>query len=201
MAQLRVAEGAALDTSTDEVSDSLAAQASSTESGVDWSFAMRCAAGVALLAGGLQAAATKWTALNGVESLWVLAAPALAVVLYQRGRPRTAMRGGLGARLGTMTGVLVSAAVVFAVAASGFLLRYKFHSLVADGELTAVLEQAIDHARAQGTVTPAMEALWKQPEFRAWFLILETGMMSLLTVGFSAAAGAVAGSALARKRA
>ncbi|ADV81117.1 hypothetical protein [Terriglobus saanensis] len=199
MAQLRVAEGAAQSGPANEESVVAEAKASGKDLGVDWSFALRCAVAVAVVAGGLQAATTKFPVLNGAETLWVLAAPAVAVTIYRRGRSGTAMRAGLGARVGAMTGILVSAAVVFAIAASGFLLRYKFHSLAADSELTAVLEQAIDHARAQGTVTPPMEALWKQPEFRAWFLILETGMMSLLTVGFSAAAGALAGSALTRK--
>ncbi len=199
MAQLRVAEGAAQSAATEESSASAEALTSGTDSGVDWAFVLRCAAAVAILAGVLQAVATKFPVLNGAETLWVLAAPAVAVTIYRRGRPTRAMRASLGARVGAMTGILVSAAVVFAIALSGFLLRYQFHSLAADSELTAVLEQAIDHARSQGSVTPAMEALWKQPEFRAWFLILETGMMSLLTIGFSAAAGAMAGSTLARR--
>jgi len=204
MVQLRIAEGATSEEhSAEHTADpprNDAGKLVPQDSPVDWAFALWCAALAAGVAGLLQALSVKLPAMSAAQTMWVLVAPAVVIVLYQRGRPKTAMQARVGARLGAMTGVLLASIVVFVVAMSGFLMRYHYHSMAADAELTAVLEQAIDHARTQGSVTPAMEAVWKSAEFRAWFLTLETVMMSLLTIGFSAAAGAAVGALLAPKQ-
>jgi hypothetical protein len=197
MPQLRVGDGVietAADSKTERPKESI------SSSGVDWRFALRCATAVALLGGIIQLTAAKFSAAGAVESLWVMTAGAIALVLYHRGRPLREMGAKAGARIGAATGILLAGTVTLAVAATGFVLRYKFNSMSADAELTSVLQQGIDHVRAQQSVPPWVEAMWKSQEFRAWFLILGSTANAMFIVGLCTVVGAVSALVLSPKR-
>ena len=132
---------------------------------------------------------------GGPLGLGMLAAGALAVLLYQRRVPGRTLTRGLGARLGALAGLV--GFVFFAGASSLEILVFK-----SDNELRSSLFSAIDQAVARSTDPQAREMVerFKSPEGLAIILVLALLVVGIASVGCASLGGALGAWFVQRRR-
>ncbi len=175
---------------------------SDASSEVDWPLALRICA-IAALIGLLPCALLPGAAVSGgagVPGLFLLPLLTISVAaVYLRRRPQRLMTAGLGARMGCVVALLLTAGLTVSSAAAGFVLRYRYHSHVVEQNLNVLMQTSEAQVRAgnPGTAAEPLLLLMRTPEWHAgMFLLLESFMaLLLLTAGvtFGALAGAMLG--------
>jgi hypothetical protein len=114
----------------------------STLGRVRWRPVLRIVAGITLGIGVIAGVAIVVPPLNAAASLLTLFGPLLAIGLYQRTVPGAPMSGGVGARIGWVLGLLLSAMTVAVEAGSTLVARYGLHQgAQMDQEMNAALQQ------------------------------------------------------------
>ena len=181
-----VAEDNEASSTTAGVSVNIHAGAADSGTGVSWKMAIRIAAlvgtGVGILSALLAAGSVLWVAVGAV----------VAIGIYHRRRPLTAMGPRVGARLGALLG-LIAATVAFA--ANSVLLvvqRYGMHQgNEIDTQLTSIVKQAAARATTMDPQAPVatFTNFWLSAEGRIGLILLTMAFLSALIVLFAIAGG------------
>jgi hypothetical protein len=159
---------------------------------VVWKTAIRCAAGVAAVAGVLTVAAVRVDVLSPVCTVWVMFASLITVSFYRKQQPAAWIDVSVGARIGLLVGVCL--AVGISVALSGWWLveRFGLHAMGGfDAAMAGVVQQGIQ--RSPTPMQPDQLGLMKSPEVRAGLVLATFAMVSVCLLLMSALGGAFAG--------
>ncbi|MGB8477394.1 MAG: hypothetical protein WCE63_00955 [Acidobacteriaceae bacterium] len=168
------------------VSANLQAGAAGSGTSVSWKMAIRVAALVGTGVGILSALLTVGSVL------WVAVGAVVAIGIYHRRRPLTALGPRVGARVGALLG-LIAATVAFA--ANSVLLvvqRYGLHQgNQIDSQLTAIVKQAAARAATMDPQAPvtSFTNFWLSAEGRIGLILLTMAFLSALIVLFAIAGG------------
>jgi ribosomal protein L40E len=168
------------------ISLNLQAGAAAGGSSVSWKMAIRIAALVGTAVGILSAM------LAAGSVLWVAVGAVVAMGIYHRRWPSTALGPRVGARVGALLG-LIAASVAFA--ANSVLLvvqRYGLHQgNEIDTQLTAIVKQAAARAATMDPQAPvaAFTNFWLSAEGRIGLILLTMAFLSALIILFAIAGG------------
>lgn len=171
---------------TSDVGINIHAGDSGIGTAVSWKMAIRIAALVGTAVGILSAL------LAAGSVLWVAVGAVLAIGIYHRRRPLTALGPRVGARLGALLG-LIAATVAFA--ANSVLLvvqRYGMHQgNEIDTQLTSIVKQAAARATNMDPQAPVatFTNFWLSAEGRIGLILLTMAFLSVLIVLFAIAGG------------
>lgn len=165
--------------------------------GVEWTLAFRVLFAAALL--GLVPSLLKpeIVVVGGGGFLTLLLLPLLTLgsgVAYLRRRPYPPFTPGMGARMGVVLALLLSAALAIASGIAGFVLRYGLHSHIVQSNLDVAFQEFA--ARMNSSGTPVPQALMQWPEVRAGAFLFTHVFTCVLLLVVGAVAGAVAGALL-----
>ncbi|SEG47881.1 hypothetical protein SAMN05421819_3154 [Bryocella elongata] len=124
-----------------------------------------------------------------------LFAPAIAMSLYTSRFRQARVTAGLGARIGLLCGIIVSAVTGTIGAISSLILRVRSHGDSAfDDAFRTQIQQFRDQLTAQHTPDVAgTTAFLNIPEFRAGMMLCGAALMIAIFLGVISAAGALAG--------
>jgi ABC-type transport system involved in multi-copper enzyme maturation permease subunit len=130
----------------------------------------------------------------GAFGLGMLAAGALAAVLYQRRNPTSILTPGMGAKLGAVSGALGFG--IFAILTSASMLI--LHS---GGQMRTALLDAVQQSVARNSDPQAQEVLefLKTPPGLAWMMVFVLIVMFVAFLVFSSVGGALGAALLRRK--
>lgn len=162
------------------------AGAAGTGASVSWKMAIRIAALLGTAVGILSAL------LAAGSVLWVAVGAVVAMGIYHRRRPLTALGPRVGARVGALFG-LIAATVAFA--ANSVLLvvqRYGLHQgNTIDTQLTSIVKQAAARAATMDPQAPvtSFTNFWLSAEGRIGLILLTMAFLSVLIVLFAIAGG------------
>ncbi len=135
--------------------------------------------------------------------LWVVSAPILTVAFFNgRSGVPTPADSGFAARLGLITGLLVTFCCAAVFTLSLVLTRFAFHdATLLDTQLAASFAQqrVLVLQRLGPTAQPTL-ALFTVPEYRVGLLLSVVATSALLYLMLSAVAGGLAGVVLRRRR-
>lgn len=134
--------------------------------------------------------------------LWVVSAPILTVGFYNARSREMPPSSGFAARLGLLTGLLVSSGCAVVITLSLVLTRFVFHTGAAlDHQFAEAIAQAGANAAARygAAVQPAMHLL-SIPEYRVGMLLWMAAMAFAGYLLVSAVAAGLAGVLLGRRR-
>ncbi len=155
--------------------------------------------GVAL---GLDAAGMAFDPVLLLAWLWAVSAPILTVGFYNTRSRAVGMTPGFAARLGLLTGVLVTAGCAVVLTADLVLSRFVFRNGVVDREITAAITQL--HANAQTQYGNAAAApifhFLAIPEFRVGLMLWLAGFSAALYLLVCVTSAGIAGLLLSRRR-
>ena len=135
--------------------------------------------------------------------LWVVSAPMLTVVFYNgRGSAVPAAASGFAARLGLLTGVLVSVCCAVVFTLSLVLTRFVLHSAATlDAQLAATFAQQRTLVLARlGTAAQPTLDLFQTPDYRVGLLFSVLTISSVFYLLLSTVTGGIAGLVLSRRR-
>jgi hypothetical protein len=167
---------------------------------VEWKTAMRCAMAVAGVAGVLSLAAARLPLLSPLSSLWVMSGSLITLGLYERRRPLAWMDAGIGARIGIVVGLFLSAGLAVSLAVAGLIARFGLHAMAGfDADRAADLQKVIQQSASP--IPPEALQWMVSPEFRAGYLLAGCAVAALLVLGLSTLGGAFAGMLRMRRRA
>ena len=163
---------------------------------VEWTLAFRVLLVAALL--GLVPSLLKpeIVVVGGGGFLTLLLLPLLTLgsgAAYLRRRPYPPFTPGMGARMGVVLALLLSAALAIASGVAGFVLRYGMHSHIVRGNLDLAFQEFATRMNSTGTPVPA---LLQWPEARAGVFLFVYVFTCALLLLVGAVAGAVAGALL-----
>ena len=170
--------------------------------GAQW----RLAVGYALLSSGialgLDLAGMVFGPVLFLAWLWIVSAPILTVGFYHARARAGRLTAGFAARLGLLTGLLVSAGCALVFSLGLLLARYALHTNGVDTQIADAVAQVRANAQAQyGSAAQPMLRLLGIPEFRVGFLLWMGAVTAGLYLLVSAATAGLAGLLLSRRKA
>jgi hypothetical protein len=129
-----------------------------------------------------------------------LVVPAIALALYAARFRAARITAGLGARIGLLSGLIMTTLLSLMSAASSLFLRLRTHEMAGfDAALAAQFQQFRDRLTAQNVPdVAASTAFLNIPEFRAGVMIGGFAMAAVAFLAVTTISGALAG--LARSR-
>lgn len=153
--------------------------------------------GIAL---GLELGGMLFAPLLFLAWLWAVSAPMLTVSFYNARARNDQISAGFAARLGLLTGLLVtvSCAVVFTGAL--VLARFVLHNGAVDAQIGEALSQIRANAAQYGSAAEPTIRMLGVPEFRVGFLLWMCTVTAGLYLVISAITAGVAGVLLRRRR-
>lgn len=161
---------------------------------IDWRIAIRIAAVVAAVGAGLSLLAAGIPNVSPLSTVWVVSASLTTVAIYQRRRPLALMNAGVGARLGTLVGLILIFSLGAALSIGMVAARYKLHSMSSfDAETAKALKMQIDQIAATRPIPPEGLVLVNSPEFRAVMMLTGFGVVLGGVLLISIFGGAVGG--------
>lgn len=168
---------------------------------VDWKPALRLALMLAVPAGAL----CSMYSPAGILGLPLMAAAGAWVVsLYMRGRRPAWITIGAGARIGLVTGILGSWTAAFTTAISLYAMRFWLHQGPAiDDAWTSQINLSTQLLASWGIDAQQIamnRAIMISPEGHAGAMLMDTGVLALILLGFSVAGGALGARFLGRPR-
>jgi hypothetical protein len=159
---------------------------------VDWKMAIRCAAAVAGVAGGLTLAAMRLPVLTGASVLWIMSGSLITLGLYRNRRPTAWVDAGVGARIGVVAGLCLALGLAIPAAITGVVVRFGLHSMGnIDTEMTAFFQKVIQQSATP--FPPEALQLIRSPEFRAGYVLCWFAVIAMFLLVLSALGGAFAG--------
>ena len=168
------------------ISVNIQAGAAGTGTSISWKMAIRIAALVGTAVGVLSAV------LAAGSVLWVAVGAVVAIGMYHRRRPLTALGPRIGARLGALLG-LIAATVAFAANSALLVVqRYGLHQgSQIDSQLTAIVKQAAARAATMDPQAPVatFTNFWLSAEGRIGLILLTMAFLSVMIVLFAVAGG------------
>lgn len=162
---------------------------------IDWQTAIRCAAFVSLIAGGLNVLAMFIPKISLLNELWIITASMTTLTLYQRRKPLAFMNARVGARIGLTTGLLLIIAILTGSAIAGVVARFGLHNMARfDADMTQAFD-AVKRSSASSATPPPADLLrfFDLPEFHASMMLAGVGMVAVFLVLLSTLGGAMAG--------
>lgn len=121
--------------------------------------------------------------------LWIVSAPMLTVSFYNAKARHERLSAGFAARLGVLTGLLVTVSCVVVFTVALVMERFVLHNSAIDAQMAAMITQL--HTQYGSTAQPMLRLL-NIPEFRVglllWTLSFTTGVylvLSAVTAGFA----------------
>ena len=168
---------------------------------IDWHRALLSSLVVAAAAAVLSALAVLVPVLSIARFLWILTASTTTLWFYLKPAPNRPMDGGIGARLGTVTGLAISFLTTFSTALLMVVQRYVLHrGAEIDAVFTAGMTTVTDLYQKMGLDAKQQQiylALMNTPEMRAGQMLSGFAMRAVLITAFLALVGAISG--MARK--
>jgi hypothetical protein len=167
---------------------------------VDWTGAIRYAALGAVIAAALTLLSMAAPPVLLLTWLWILASPVVVIGVYHSRHPQTVMTGGLGARMGLLTGLFVIL-VMGSINTAALAIGRHMHAMGDfDGRLSTMIQQATQQAQATagGAENPFLRQM-ALPEFRVGMMLAGVAMGVVMLLALSMLLGA-AFSALALAR-
>ena len=117
--------------------------------------AIRCAAGVAAVGGLLCVGALRLPLLTPASVLWILCGSMITLGLYQNRRPAAWMDMRIGARIGVVVGLCLTAAVAIPVATAGVLARFWLKAMGSfDAQMAAQFQQVMQRSGTGDALSP-----------------------------------------------
>ena len=154
--------------------------------------------GIAL---GLDLAGLLFAPLLLLAWLWIFSAPTLTVGFYNTRVRGSQLTAGFAARLGLLTGLLVSVSCTVAFTLNLLLARFVLKNGTVDTQIADTVAQIRANAQAQyGAASQPMLHLLGVPEFRVGFLLWMGAVAAGLYLLLSTATAGVAGLLLRRRR-
>ena len=134
--------------------------------------------------------------------LWAISAPILTVGFYNtRTRPGQ-LSPAFAARLGLLTGLLVTLSSAIVVTLSLLLTRYVLKNGTLDAEIASAVAQVNANAQSQyGAASAPMLRLLGIPEFRVGFMLWVAAITAVAYLLISGVTAGLAGVLLGRRRA
>ncbi len=168
---------------------------------VDWKPALRLALMLAVPAGAL----CSMYSPAGILGLPLMAAAGAWVVsLYMRGRRPAWITIGAGARIGLVTGILGSWTAALTTAISLYAMRFWLHQGPAiDDGWTSQINLSTQLLASWGVDAQQIamnRAIMISPEGHAGAMLMDTGVLAIILLGFSVAGGALGARFLGRPR-
>ncbi len=113
---------------------------------------------------------------------------------YLRRRPYPLFTPGMGARLGAVLALLLSAALTVLAGIAGFVVRYGMHSRLVQGGLDVAFQQFQTRMSESGTpLSPEWLTVMAWPEMRAGIFLFVYILTFALLLSVGTVAGAIAG--------
>jgi len=164
---------------------------------IEWRTAIRCALLVALGAAilvGLQSLVPWLTLLSW---LWIVSGSVLALGIYQKQQPAAWMDARVGARIGLLVGVALTAGLGLGSAVMGVAGRFLLHNMASVDVANRLLMDNLRVQMAQSSTPTPIPAnvlgLMSSPEFFAGVVLLGFAMVSVILILLSTVGGAFAG--------
>jgi hypothetical protein len=179
---------------------------------VDWQTAIHAAMLVAVIGGVLQIVGRIVPASAMLSMMWSCIAAVLTVSLYHRKSPRARLNAGIGARIGIVVGLLLSAVGITVDASGNMIDRYALHQgdAITKFWLTSISDAAakvMAQYKTSGKFDPQqlayLQHIWDYlltPEGLAGLLLLGTALTVMMTLIFCLITGAIGGSLLPRRQ-
>ena len=168
---------------------------------IDWHAALRSAAVVALGGAVLTLVAAAFPVLGMANWIWVVSGSVIALGMYQKQRPLASMDAGVGARIGLVVGVLLSAGLGFATAIVGLVVRFGTRGMGQfDSAMTERLHAQVKLMAATNPLPPDLIGFFYSPEFVAGMMLTMCAIVAGIVIAISTAGGAFAGMMRAAKR-
>ncbi len=186
------------------VPSSSAAALSTATGAVEWTLAFRALFAATLLGLVPSLIRPEVVVAGGGGVLTLLLLPLLILgsgAAYLRRRPYPPFTPGMGARMGVVLALLLSAALAIASGVTGFILRYGMHSRLVQSNLDQAFQQFAARMNASATpLPPAWAVVMRWPEVRAGAFLFSTVFTTALLLVVGAVAGAIAGALLAGRQ-
>ena len=133
--------------------------------------------------------------------LWAISAPTLTVGFYNTRTPARQISPGFAARLGLLTGLLVTVSSAIVVTISLVLTRYVLKHGTLDAEIASAVAQVKANAQTQYAAASApMLHLLGIPEFRVGFMLWVAAITGAVYLLVSVVTAGLAGFLLGRRR-
>ena len=145
---------------------------------IDWRMAIQIAILVAGVGALLSLIASKLPNISPLSTIWVVSASLTTLAMYQRRRPLATMNAGVGAKIGTLVGVVLVFFLGFALAAGLMLARYKLHAMAGfDAGAAQAIKTQMDQLAATRPVPPESLSLMNSIEFRTAIMLTGFAMV------------------------
>ena len=173
----------------------------SSPGSVDWRVALSSCAVVAVAGAVLTVGGLRIHALSVLSTFWVMGGAVMALGLYARKLPLANMDGRVGMRIGTVSGLMLIAAIALGLSAVGVTARFATHGMKGfDATLTQQLgimrAQTVERLKDQNS-GPEMQAkllnFMDSAEVRAGLVVLYAAFVSFLIMLISMGGGAFSG--------
>lgn len=164
---------------------------------IDWHRALLSALMVAAAAAVLSALAVLVPVLSVARFLWILTAATTTLWFYLKPAPNRPMDGGIGARIGLVTGLAISFLSTFSTALFMVIQRYVLHrGDVLDTAFAAMLTALADFYKKLGIDAKQQDlifSLLRSPEGHAGQMLSEFAMRAIYITLFLALMGGISG--------
>jgi len=171
---------------------------------IDWHRALLSSLMVAAAAAVLSALAVLVPVLSIARFLWILTASTTTLWFYLKPAPNRPMDGGIGARLGTVTGLAISFLTTFSTALLMVIQRYVLHRGAAmDAAFADMLKRLGEFYKSVGIDAQQQQlvfSLLRSPEGHAGQMLSEFAMRAVFITSFLALVGAISGMARKSRR-
>ena len=161
---------------------------------IDWRMAIQIASIVAGVGAVLSLIASKLPNISPLSTIWVVSASLTTLAMYQRRRPLATMNAGVGAKIGTLVGVILVFFLGVALAAGLMVARYKLHAMAGFDVGTAqAMKAQMDQLSATRPVPPESLALMNSIQFRTAIVLTGFGIAFVGVFVISIFGGVVGG--------
>jgi hypothetical protein len=163
---------------------------------IRWRPALRIVAGVAMTVGMFMGLGAAIPGFGLAAWLLIVAAPMLALNLYQRRVPGAFMDAGIGARIGMALGLFMGFAVVAADSIAQVLYRYPLHnSAKMDEQINALLQKMATYPAfvANPAGTAQFLHIYQTPDGRAAMALAGGAFLACILLGYCVLSGALRG--------
>ena len=176
---------------------------------VEWNVALLCAVPISVITGVLAVLAWIAPGASFLNLLCVAGGAGIVLALYRTRRPLARVDGGVGVRIGLVTGLMMISCMGIALAAAGVVDRFGLHRM---GGFDQQVGQQFQDFQTQWTASmqqqgqsPAMQAYpsshLEVPEVRAGFMLAGLALEAAIILAITTACGGFTGMLQTRRRA
>ncbi|QHN02037.1 zinc ribbon domain-containing protein [Granulicella sp. WH15] len=168
---------------------------------IEWQMALRCAAVVAGGGAVLSLLSGPFPLLGLLCWGWIVSGSVIALGLYQKQRPLAWIDAGVGARIGLVVGLAMTAALALATSIMGLVARFGLKNMGdLDHEMSIRIHASITQMAATNPVPTEWLGIFYSQEFIAGMMLTVFASMAIVLIAVSTAGGAFAGMMRTRAR-